>query len=143
MSFEDAFQGRTPTALNSITADESAGSLPFSSIEFGPNDNPDVSVDTSGRFVTHDIIGGVTVRQKIGEDPVEIGVRGVCDETTAGKIDKLRNAKSANFISERISMTVQVASTSTSPLEQGGAADADSGKLLYTFRMNLVGIESQ
>lgn len=140
MSYKDAFQGRTPAALEGITADESGGSVP-GSIDFGKHDNPDISVDTSGRFVTHEIIGGVSVRQKLGEDPVEIGVRGVCNGETAGKIDQLRNAKSANFISDRISMTVHVASTSTQPLEQGGAADADTGELLYTYRMNLVGIE--
>lgn len=142
MSYENAFEDRTPVALESIVPDEGGGSVP-GSIDFGPNDNPDISVDTSGRFITHEIIGGVSVRQKLGEDPVEISVRGVCDENTASQIDKLRNAKEANFISDRISMVVQVASTSTEPMEQGGAADMDTGKLLYTYRMNLVGIETR
>jgi len=140
MSYQDAFNDRTPVVMESIEADDEGVQVP-DEIEFTPNDNPDISVDTSGRFATHKIIGGVTVRQKIGEDPVEIGVRGVCDEETAKDIDQLRNAKVANFISDRISMTVHVASTGTSPLEQGGAADMDTGDLLYTYRLNLVGIE--
>lgn len=140
MPYKDAFQGRTPVALDSIEPDEGGGSV-ASSIEF-EYENPDITVDTSGRFVTHEIIGGITVRQKIGESPVEIGVRGVCNEQTAGKIDTLRNAKRANFISERISMTVHVASTSTQPLEQGGAADMDTGDMLYQYRLNLVGLEA-
>lgn len=141
MSYKDSFNDRTPVVMESIEPDDTGVNVP-SRIDFSPNDNPDISVDTSGRFATHKIIGGVTVRQKIGDDPVEIGVRGVCSEDVAKQIDRLRNAKTANFISDRISMTVQVGSTSTSPMEQGGAADMDTGDLLYQYRMNLIGIES-
>lgn len=140
MSFQNTFNDRTPVVINSIKPDDEGVQVP-ETIEFSPNDNPDISVDTSGRFAKHEIIGGATVRQKVGEDPVEIGVKGVCNEEVAQKIDRLRNAKSANFISDRISMTVQVASTGTSPFEEGGAADMDTGDLLYTYNLSLVGIE--
>lgn len=138
----DAFENRTPVAMKSIKKDDSAGAQPPGEIEFTPRDNPDISVGTSGRYAKHEIIGGTTVRQKIGEDPVNITVKGVCDEDTAIQIDKLRNAKSANFISDRISQTVQVGSTKTSPLTQGGAADMDTGDLLYNYTLNLIGIEA-
>lgn len=140
--FTTAFNNRTPVEFQSIVSDEETGASVPDEIEFAPNDNPDISVDTSGRFKEHEIIGGVTVRQKIGEAPVEISVRGVCNEDTAKKIDQLRNARKANFISDRISMTVHIASSSTSPLESGGAADMNTGDLLYSYNLNLVGLEN-
>jgi hypothetical protein len=142
MSYKTAFQDRVQVFIDNIEPDEEGIFVP-DEIEFTPYDNPDVTVDVSGRFAVHDIIGGVTVRQKIGEEPVEIGVSGVCDEETAQQIDRLRNAKYCDFNSDRISMQVQVASAGTDPLESGGAADMDTGDILYSYNLNLIGVEDQ
>lgn len=143
MAYYDAMVDRSDVKLNNIVSDQSDQEVP-SQIDFTPNTQPDIAVDTSARFATHDIVGGVTVRQKIGEDPMNISLNGVCDEQTAVKIDKLRNARTANLISDRIQATVHVASTSTDPLEEGGAVDLDrpdNPRYLYSFTMNLVSVE--
>jgi hypothetical protein len=105
--------------------------------------NPTVSVDTAGRFVKHEIIGGATVRQKVGEDPINISVSGVCKRRTANQIDSLRNAKSGTIISDRLpsssaGIRVQFGSTMTEPMEDGGAADIVDGEYLYTFQINAI-----
>lgn len=104
---------------------------------------PAIAVDTSGRFVTHEIIGGSTVRQKVGEDPVEVTIDGVCKESTAKRLDNLRNAKYGTIISNRLaneSLRVHFASTSTTPLEDSGAVALtdDDGEFLYTYTLNCV-----
>lgn len=141
-AYHDVFEGRVPVAIDGIRPDQNAAQRPPPNIIFTPNDNPDISVDSSGRFATHDIIGGITVRQKIGSEPFEITVSGVCDEETAKDIDKLKYARAGIFISERISIRVDFASMSTDPLEQGGAVDMDTGDMLYSYTLNLVGIEN-
>lgn len=141
MSFQDAFEDRPQVQFKSIVEDDTGITIP-DRITFSPYDSPDISVDVSGRFATHEIIGGVVVRQKIGESPINISVKGVCDEQTAKEIDQLRNAKEANFISERISMKVQIGSASSSPLESGGAVDMNTGRVLYSYNLNLIGIEA-
>jgi hypothetical protein len=113
--------------------------------------NPTVSIDGAGRFAKHEIIGGATVRQKIGEDPLNISVNGVCEEKTANKIDALRDAKVGRMYSTRLpgstdsegdddggSMLVQFGSTSTEPITDGGAADFKTGELLYTYSINAI-----
>jgi hypothetical protein len=109
-------------------------------IEFVYN-APNITVDTSGRFAVHEIIGGTTVRQKIGEDPVEVSIDGVCREDTARQLDGLRNAKFATIVSNRLTggqLQVQFAGVSTSPLEDGGAVaiSDDSGQFLYSFTIS-------
>jgi len=109
---------------------------------------PSMSVDTSGRFATHEIIGGATVRQKIGEDPIEVSISGVCTENTAKDLDGLRDAKYGTIKSKRLvgdTLDCHFASVSTSPLEDGGAVqffdrdgDADQGDFLYTFQLECV-----
>lgn len=102
---------------------------------------PEVSVDSAGRFAVHEIIGGATVRQKIGEEPVEVSVSGVCKESVAKKLDGLRDAKFGTIYSNRLvgeSMVVQFASISTSPLESSGAVAIDSEEFLYTFDLSCV-----
>jgi len=104
---------------------------------------PAISVDTAGRFVSHEIIGGTTVRQKIGEDPVEVEIDGVCKESTARRIDNLRNAKYATIYSNRLpagSLQVQFASTSTTPMSNSGAVGInDNGaEFLYNFSLSTV-----
>lgn len=143
MTYENAFSGREDaTVLDAIKWDETASQTGDSSISFGEYDNPDIEVDGSARFATHEIIGGTTVRQRIGQDPIEISMNGVCNEDTAGQIDLLRSAELVTLISPRLEYNVrcQVASTSTTPLESGGAADASTGDFLYQYTINLVEI---
>lgn len=105
--------------------------------------NPSISIDTAGRFAKHEIIGGSTVRQKIGEDPLNISVEGVCTERTASKIDALRDAKSGKIFNDRFpggAVVVQFGSTSTSPIEDGGGADLETGEFLYTYSINCIEI---
>lgn len=113
--------------------------------------NPSVAIDASGRFAKHEIIGGTTVRQKVGEDPLNVAINGVCTERTANQIDTLRDASSGVIIGPRMpgsagsdnsgSLRVQFGSTSTEPLEDGGAAmfSGDSaGELLYSYSINAI-----
>lgn len=99
---------------------------------------PSISIDNKARFVTHDIIGGSTVRQKIGEEPRELSISGVVIEETAVTLDGLRDAKEAKIFCNRLpgdSMKAQFASISTSPLDDGGAGRLKDGKFLYNFKM--------
>lgn len=107
---------------------------------------PSVSVDMSARFVTHEIIGGSTVRQKIGEDPLEVSADGVCTESKARRLDELRNAKYATISSNRLpdgNLDVQFASISTQPMEKGGAVALtdDDGEFLYGFSISMVEVK--
>lgn len=103
---------------------------------------PDISVDTAGRFATHKIVGGSTVRQKIGEDPIQVSVQGVCEEQTARALDGLRDAAFGTIYSNRLvngSLTVHFGSVSTSPMESGGAAAlTEGGEFLYSFDLSCV-----
>lgn len=104
---------------------------------------PAISVDTAGRFVTHEIIGGDTVRQKIGEDPLEVDAGGICTQSNARRLDNLRDAKYGTVYSKRLpggSVTVQFASISTSPMDDGGAVaiDDESGEFLYSYDISMV-----
>lgn len=129
--------------INNIEYEDDAESTP-DPIEFEYK-RPGVSVDVAGRFATHEIIGGDTVRQKIGENPVEVSVSGVVRESTAIQIDNLRDAKFGVIYSGRFpgnAMTVQFASSSTSPLSDGGAVGLtdDDAEFLYTFDLECVEI---
>jgi hypothetical protein len=104
---------------------------------------PSISVDVSGRFATHEIIGGSTVRQKIGEEPIQATINGVCSQSTARQLDGLRDAEFGTIFSERLvggSLDVHFASSSTSPLEDSGAVGiADkSGEFLHSFTLSVV-----
>lgn len=143
MSYESAYDGRSETIITNITSDESATlDIDDDEIDFSPYDNPNISIDSSARFAVHDIIGGTTVRQKVGEDPTEVHIQGVCTEDVAAEVDELRKAKLVTLLSDRVngSLRCQVASSSTDPLEPGGAADMDRGDFLYEFNINLVEI---
>lgn len=137
-------------ARNAETTEEDT--LFAKDIQFGEFSNPSVAIDGAGRFAKHEIIGGATVRQKVGEDPLNISIDGVCDERTANRIDGLRNVKKATIISSRLpgsqreggnssggaSMTVQFGSTSTEPLGDGGVADLETGELLYSYSIEAI-----
>lgn len=102
---------------------------------------PSISVDASGRFATHEIIGGSTVRQKIGENPIEVSIDGVCVQSTAKRLDELRNAKYGTIYSNRLqggSLTVQFASTSTQPLADSGAVSLTEAEFLYSYTLECV-----
>jgi len=100
-------------------------------------EQPSVSVDTGGRFVTHNPIGDVTVRQKIGEEADEISIDGVCTVDEANDIDKLTEQETVNVVSNRWNGEAQVASTTTRPFTDGGGQDID-GEYLYTFTVELI-----
>ncbi len=126
--------------IEDITGDYE--STPRASIAFTYS-APAISVDSSARFNTQKIIGGSTVRQKIGEDPLEIKINGVCKESVAIRLDTLRDAKSAILLSNRFSggsVEVQFASVSTSPLDDGGAVAMTGDEFLYTYTISAVEI---
>lgn len=136
---DDALEGEPNIPDDASPAD--IASLP-SNITF-EYPAPAISVDSAGRFITHEIIGGATVRQKIGEDPVEVSISGVCKEGTARQLDELRNAKYGRIYSKRLeggSLDVHFASISTSPFDDAGAVDMkDSrGEFLYTYDISAV-----
>lgn len=148
------FENRTPfsiqaiefeddaTYVNSVFTDAEQDERGYN-ISFNDYPNPTVSIDTSGRFAKHDIIGGTTVRQKIGEDPINLSINGVCKRQTANQIDALRDAKNGKIISDRLpggsdGLRVQFGSTSTEPMTDGGSADLKDGRYLYSFQINAI-----
>lgn len=139
MSYKDTFPNRVSIVIDNIEPDDDGVNVP-TQIEFAPRDNPDISVDTAGRFSKHNIIGGDIVRQKIGEEAINVTVKGICDEPTAQDIDRLRNAKEGTLISDRITLRCQFGSMSTNPAESGGAIDMDTGDYLYNYTLNLIGV---
>lgn len=139
MTYAEAYKGRSNTIIENITTDTGT-SLSFSMIDFEPYGNPSVSTDSSGRFATHEIIGGTTVRQKVGEDPMEITINGVCTETVAQRVNQLNKAKLVSINSDVIGGLIrgQIASTSTDPIDDGGGVNMDGGEFLYEFTINFV-----
>lgn len=150
-----SFNDRTPFAIEEIRYENDAnveslyddlgqdGDVRIASISFDEYPNPTVSIDGAGRFVKHEIIGGATVRQKIGEEPLNLSINGVCYEDTANKIDSLRDAKNGIIYSNRLpgdndSLKVHFGSTSTDPFVDGDAADATNGELLYNYSINCI-----
>ena len=147
-SYKDAYkQNHVDFEISGIEYEEDAQGEQPDPIEF-EYPAPSIAVDTAGRFATHEIVGGSTVRQKIGEDPIEVSISGVCTENTAKDLDGLRDAKYGTIKSKRLvgdTLDCHFASVSTSPLEDGGAVqffdrdgDADQGDFLYTFQLECV-----
>jgi len=104
-------------------------------------EQPNVSVDTSARFIEHEVIGGLTVRQKVGEEPRQVSVSGICTRDEARDIDNLYEETTIEFISYRTgAMTAQVTATSTDPYDDGGAVaiNGDESDTIYTFDLELV-----
>lgn len=100
---------------------------------------PSVAVKTEGNFATHDVLGDVTVRQKLGESPDEISIEGLCTAEEATKVDKLIYEEVVEIISNRWSGVVQIASTSTSPISEGGGMDKDA-EWIYSLTIEAVEI---
>lgn len=139
--FRDEF---TPFEIDSITyEDDASGSTPSNiTFEF---DNAMLALDMSGRFTKHEIIGGSTVRQKIGEDPINVSIDGVCFEETGTELIQLRDAKRGIIYSNQLpngALEVQFASASVTPLDEGGAVDLTEGRFLYEFSLNCIEIGS-
>lgn len=106
--------------------------------------NPAISINTGGRFIKHGIIGGATVRQRIGDEPLEIDITGVCIEQTARQIALLRNAKYVILYSGHLpvgSIRAQIVSISTDPFEEGGAVKLGEDEFLYSYTLNAVEID--
>jgi hypothetical protein len=102
--------------------------------------NPSITVDSSARFVKHEIIGARTLRQKVGKDPLEISVDGVCYRDTARRIDGLRYAETGTIRADRFdgsSIDVQFASATTDPLEEGSAVDFTEVNEMFNFSLEL------
>lgn len=148
-NLQSTFQNRTPFSIKDIEYEDDATYLESiyindqRQIRFDDYPNPTISIDTAGRFAKHEIIGGTTVRQKIGEDPINISINGVCKRQTANQIDSLRDAKHGKIFSDRLpggndGLRVQFGSTMTEPMEDGGAADLTDGKYLYSYQINAI-----
>lgn len=154
MSINNAFDDTIDFRISGIEYEEDASISAPNEITFGNTAEggksnryarPSISVDNKGRFVTHEIIGGTTVRQKIGEEPREASINGVCVEQTAKELDTLRDAKRATIFCDRFpggSMTAHVTAVSTSPFDDGGAANITQGEILYSWSMKVVEINT-
>lgn len=127
-------QGRRPVRL----ADVGAGQDSAFAYE-----QPDISVDHQARTVNHELIGSdpSVVIQHMGRRPPEINVIGVCYRSEANAIDDLTTAtgEPESLRSERYSGDVVVVQTETDPRRE---KDAATGRWLYDFRVNCIGLES-
>lgn len=124
------------------TIEESDTGTAPSSISFEYT-NPSITIDSGAEFVVHNIVGGAQVRQRIGDNPLEISIDGVCKESTAADLDQLRNAKFGTIYSSRFpdgAVVVHFVSVGTDPLEDGGAVKQDGEEFLYTYNMQCVEI---
>lgn len=104
---------------------------------------PAIGIDTGGRFVKHEIVGGPVVRQRVGAEPIEVSITGVCKEPTAKELDRLRTVDYGTIYSNRLpneSLDVHFVSTSTQPLSDGGAVELkdDDAEFLYTYDLECV-----
>ncbi len=103
--------------------------------------NPSIAIDSAGRFATHEIIGGGVVRQKIGQDALEVTINGVCFDDTAKRIDALRFVTRGTIRSDRFdggSLDVHFGSSSTEPMVEGDAINLETNRRLYAYTINAV-----
>lgn len=139
MPIGNAYSGKVDFKLFEIKYEPDGNGPSEIKLEYA---RPSIGIDNKGRFVTHEIIGGTTVRQKIGEEPREMSITGVIkSDKQAKNLDKLRDAKSAKVSSNRLpgkTMKCQIPSVSTSPISDGGGVMIEDGKFLYNFKMKLV-----
>jgi hypothetical protein len=142
MTINEAFDGKVDFEITKLVNDDGeaieGGTISF---EYA---RPEISIDNKARYVTHDIIGGKTVRQKIGEEPREVSISGIVIEETATQLDKLRNANTGRIKCDRLpsgTMNSQFPSVSTSPMSSGGSARIEDGELLYRFDMKAIEVE--
>ena len=60
-------------------------------------EQPNVSISSQARYVEHEVIGGMTVRQKVGEEPKQIAIDGICLEDTASSFQDLHEEDFVTF----------------------------------------------
>jgi len=141
-TLNEFYETKTPFTIENIVyepdAPETITNRSNASIIEFYYENPSVTVDSSARFVKHDIIGRRTLRQKVGKDPLEISISGVCFRETARQIDGLRYADSGTILADRFdggSIDVSFASSTTDPLEEGSAIDFTEVNELFNFSL--------
>lgn len=103
---------------------------------------PNVSVDTSARFAEHKPIGNIAVNQKLGENPAEISMEGMCTKSEANLVDNLINKDKVEVISGRWEGVAHVAAANTQPYADGGGKDS-SGEWVHKFTLELVEITEE
>jgi hypothetical protein len=145
MSYSEVFDEQKDFEISEI---EESG-IGFVPEEIKPEyESPSISMNTGGRFVKHEVIGGATVRQRVGDKPIEVSISGVCFQSTADDLILLRNAKYAKLLSDRFpngNLKAHIVSVSTDPMSEGGAApihgeDGKEPELLYTYSIEAVEI---
>lgn len=142
MSISEAFDGKVDFEITKIV-DDDGNLIEGGNITFEYR-RPEISIDNKARYVEHEIIGGKTVRQKVGEEPREATINGIVIEETARQLDKLNEANTGLIKCDRLpsgSMPSQFPSVSTSPMSSGGSARIEDGELLYTFDMKAVEVK--
>lgn len=103
---------------------------------------PNISVNTSNRFVEHKTVDGAIIRQKIGKGNVEVTMEGVCTTPEANLLDNLPNENRVFIESNRFQGNVTVDTISTNPIEDGGGMNLD-GKFTHEFSLTLVQVEAR
>lgn len=113
-------------------------------------DQPNVSISSQARYVEHEVIGGMTVRQKVGEEPKQIAVDGLCLEDVASDFEDLHEEDFVTFThhilggaGEAGSMNCQVESVDIDPFTDGGgvATNSDESEMVYQYSITLVEAE--
>ncbi len=100
MTINEAFDGKVDFEITRLVNDDGEA-IEEGNISF-QYARPEISIDNKTRYVTHDIIGGKTVRQKIGEEPREVSISGIVTEETATQLDKLRDANTGRIKCDRL-----------------------------------------
>lgn len=103
---------------------------------------PNISVNTSNRFVEHKTVDGAIIRQKIGKGNVEVTMEGVCTTPEANLLDNLPNENRVFIESNRFQGNVTVDTISTNPIEDGGGMNLD-GNFTHEFSLTLVQVEAR
>lgn len=139
MAIDKPYNNADDFLIDLLTYEDDAEATPTSiDLEYA---RPAVSIDNKARYVTHEVVGGTTVRQKIGEEPRELSVKGVCKESTAIDLDALKDAKNGRITCNRLpggTMDAQFASVSTSPVEDGGGVLLKDEEFIYNFNIKVL-----
>lgn len=106
------------------------------------NNQPNIGVATSNRYVEHETVDGAIIRQKVGQGNKEITMEGLCTTPEANLIDNLPNENRVFINSNRFRGNVTIDTTSTSPIEDGGGMDLD-GNFTHEFDITLVQVEAR
>lgn len=142
IEYEEVIEGTTPDQSSPLRGGGGVDQTTEFEIRFD-HSAPAIGIDTGGRFVKHEIVGGPVVRQRVGAEPIEVSITGVCKEPTAKELDRLRTVDYGTIYSNRLpneSLDVHFVSTSTQPLSDGGAVELkdDDAEFLYTYDLECV-----